>query len=638
MRIHAIDDSGQRRGPVTLSLAASATVNFSSYDLEGGGAGLSGGVGDSTGHWRLELETDLDIEPVAYVRTSDGFLASVHDVIEGASMRWHVVYFNPGSNIDKVSLLRVVNTSGIETEVVIEGRDDAGVSAPGGKVSFTLPAEGARMLSAQDLEGGYSASESAFEFEGSLGDGTGKWQLFVTAGRPVQVMSLLNVKLTGHLANLSTSAIEPDRSPPGFAPVHQPAFDARFVGKRMQFSGDLEYADFVSVGRLIDTDDGGASLFPGTYTYRYGGPDSGVLYVYFDVGVSCPVQVMFDSASTGTITHSCGDEPQETETWQLVEIPATGFAPADQAAFDARVVGKRVLSQHPSYYTDFVSPGRFVENEGTVSYAGRYTYQNTGSNSGRLVLVYDDGDRCTAILTFESATTGTGTYSCTGEPTATTSWRLVDIPSSDAPDLVVESPSVSDSSLDWDETFTLRVTVRNQGDGRSDGTTLRYYSSSDATISAEDREEGTDSVNPLTASGTSTESIELSSGCGLVCRDTSEYLGISSLTRYYGACVDSVSGEGDRRNNCSSGMRVDFSIETGGGGCYVGQLVRSGDSCTYPGTTTEFSVNSSGTGRFLFFSAGRGIRLIDSNINGSLYTFVATNQGGGVWRIDRVGS
>ena len=204
VRIHAIDDSGQRRGPVTLSLAASATVNFSSYDLEGGGAGLSGGVGDSTGHWRLELETDLDIEPVAYVRTSDGFLASVHDVIEGASMRWHVVYFNPGSNIDKVSLLRVVNTSGIETEVVIEGRDDAGVSAPGGKVSFTLPAEGARMLSAQDLEGGYSASESAFEFEGSLGDGTGKWQLFVTAGRPVQVMSLLNVTLTGHLANLST--------------------------------------------------------------------------------------------------------------------------------------------------------------------------------------------------------------------------------------------------------------------------------------------------------------------------------------------------------------------------------------------------------------------------------------------------
>ena len=313
VRIHAIDDSGQRRGPVTLSLAASATVNFSSYDLEGGGAGLSGGVGDSTGHWRLELETDLDIEAMAYVRTSDGFLASVHDVIEGASMRWHVVYFNPGSNIDKVSLLRVVNTSGIETEVVIEGRDDAGVSAPGGEVRFTLPAEGARTLSAQDLEGGYSASESEFEFEGSLGDGEGKWQLFVTVDRPVQVMSLLNVTLTGHLANLSTSTIGRDRSAPGFAPADQAAFDAVFVESVMHFS-DVDSVGFLAGNRFYwYLDEEGGYTFYGSYTYQRTSSDIGTVEVHFDddldvdgkVVSDCRFTMIFLSATGGGYVSIC---------------------------------------------------------------------------------------------------------------------------------------------------------------------------------------------------------------------------------------------------------------------------------------------------------------------------------------------
>ena len=41
------------------------------------------------------------------------------------------------------------------------------------------------------------------------------------------------------------------------------------------------------------------------------------------------------------------------------------FAPADQAAFDDIAVGKRALSDFPNYYTDFISPGRFRETEGS---------------------------------------------------------------------------------------------------------------------------------------------------------------------------------------------------------------------------------------------------------------------------------
>ena len=62
------------------------------------------------------------------------------------------------------------------------------------------------------------------------------------------------------------------------------------------------------------------------------------------------------------------------------------------------------------------------------------------------------------------------------------------------PDLVVASPSVSDDAPVAGETFTLSVTVRNDGDGDSAATTLRYYRSADTTITTSDTEVGTDAV------------------------------------------------------------------------------------------------------------------------------------------------
>ena len=53
------------------------------------------------------------------------------------------------------------------------------------------------------------------------------------------------------------------------------------------------------------------------------------------------------------------------------------------------------------------------------------------------------------------------------------------------PDLLVEAPSVSDIGPAADASFTLSATVRNAGDGESPATTLRYYRSTDATITPE---------------------------------------------------------------------------------------------------------------------------------------------------------
>ena len=72
------------------------------------------------------------------------------------------------------------------------------------------------------------------------------------------------------------------------------------------------------------------------------------------------------------------------------------------------------------------------------------------------------------------------------------------------------------------------------------------------------------------------------------------------------------------------------------GDCYAGLLVGIGESCTYPGTTDEFSVNARGRGSFLGRLAGIRIRINNETINGRLYDFEASHQGDGVWRIDRV--
>ena len=60
--------------------------------------------------------------------------------------------------------------------------------------------------------------------------------------------------------------------------------------------------------------------------------------------------------------------------------------------------------------------------------------------------------------------------------------------------------------------------------------------------------------------------------------------------------------------------------------CTTGLVVESGESCTYPDTTVEFSVDSSGGGRFLIFTSGSSIELKDADINGVIYNFVAKAQ------------
>ena len=173
------------------------------------------------------------------------------------------------------------------------------------------------------------------------------------------------------------------------------------------------------------------------------------------------------------------------------------------------------------------------------------TYGSILDGSGSVLAIDDEGGEGSNFLVVASVSSDTYYIEVRGyESSAIGDYTLhVDGGFSD---LVIESPSASDSTLAFRQPFTLQVTVRNQGAFPSDATTLSYYRSTDATISPSDVQVGSDDVSLLFASDASVLSISL-----IAPEDAGTY--------YYGACVQSVVGESNTKNNCSDAVRMTVS-------------------------------------------------------------------------------
>ena len=116
-----------------------------------------------------------------------------------------------------------------------------------------------------------------------------------------------------------------------------------------------------------------------------------------------------------------------------------------------------------------------------------------------------------------------------------------------APDLTVDAPTVNDSTLDTGDSFTLSVTVRNQGNASSGSAKLSFQRS----LNGSSFERGhkivaVTSMDGLIVSGNTLESAELTAPS-------------SPGTYYYRVCVFDVSDESLTANNCSSAVTVTVS-------------------------------------------------------------------------------
>src|SRR3546814_2034594 len=113
-------------GVITLTLNPYESRQFNSQDIEFGNTakGLEGSLGTGSGNWTLVIRTDLDIEPLAYIRTPDGFLTAMHDRVSGDGVDWLVPIFNPAQNPNQLSRLRVINPNLQAVDIQIQGRED----------------------------------------------------------------------------------------------------------------------------------------------------------------------------------------------------------------------------------------------------------------------------------------------------------------------------------------------------------------------------------------------------------------------------------------------------------------------------------------------------------------------------------
>ena len=130
-------------------------------------------------------------------------------------------------------------------------------------------------------------------------------------------------------------------------------------------------------------------------------------------------------------------------------------------------------------------------------------------------------------------------------------------------DLVVDTPTVNKSTLAPGESFTLTATVRNAGLGNSGAAMLRYYRSTDSTISNDsttgsvDTEVGTADTIPILSGYNTVDQIYRNTNTQAVELTAPSEPG----TYYYGACVNVISNfyESNTGNNCSAAVTITVS-------------------------------------------------------------------------------
>jgi hypothetical protein len=213
---------------------------------------LTGSSGPGTGDWRLELRSALDLEAIAYVQTTDGYLETVHEVASiDATGSHYVPIFTPASNLEQKSLLRLVNLGDEATIARVTGVDDRGES-PGETVQVEVPAGASVTLDTAELETGGA------DIQGALGDGEGWWRLWVAGDGQLAVLNLLE-STEGYLSNLSSvAAAELERGGVHHVPLFLSASDpfrrhgfARVIN-RSDRAGDVRIQPFDALGRQYE--------------------------------------------------------------------------------------------------------------------------------------------------------------------------------------------------------------------------------------------------------------------------------------------------------------------------------------------------------------------------------------------------
>ena len=150
--IFATDDHGTFYEPILISLGEKSALQFDSSDLEQGNLdkGLRAGTGPGRGAWILELSTTVDIEVLAFLKSSQGVMTPIHDdLLINEDDRWFLHSdVRQGSKLG--NFLRIVNRNPDVAKVVISHVGTTGELEE--QVTLEIPGFNARSFSTGELE------------------------------------------------------------------------------------------------------------------------------------------------------------------------------------------------------------------------------------------------------------------------------------------------------------------------------------------------------------------------------------------------------------------------------------------------------------------------------------------------------
>ena len=576
MSVRGVDDAGRAGGPVTAELGAWEARSYAASELESGSAaGLSGSLGDGEGKWRLTLSADRGSAYATNLLLDGSVLSSVPRGMSRGSGASHRVPLFPSASdgAGRHGMVRVVNRSAASAEVGIDAFDATDRAYE--RMRLSLGGHSSEQFDSTDLEQGNAEKG----LEGSTGSGEGDWWLELASESDIEVLSYVDMA-TGPLSAMRcASGVETETGMRYEAVLLSGAaselrlLNASGEAVEMRVSGtddagapggavELTLAPWVSrtlTRETLEEGDAGLSsaLGAGTGSWRLTLETDGeidVLSLVRGLGgklsdvsrrgrpAGAPPRTEVIDATRPTASRS------EPDLWVAASASEAELSPGE--AFDLRAtVGNRGRAGASAttlrYYR---SPdGTITMSDAEVGTDAVEALAASGSSAGSIMLTapstpgrYYYG-ACVDAVSDESDSTNNCSPSVrvdVEEPPAPE-----DVEEPPAPDLTVTT-TLSESGLPPGDRFTLTAQVRNRGGAGAQATTLRYYRSTDVTITAGDTEVGTDPVDALAASGTSAESIALTAPS-------------TSGTYYYGACVDAVQGESDASNNCSSPVKLD---------------------------------------------------------------------------------
>ena len=186
--IRGTDDRGMPgEGEVSVSLHAGTAKEFSAAELESGGAGLSGRLGDGSGKWRLEVVSEQAIVAMSLLESPTDHLTNLSTVPVQPADGVHLVPLFPraGDASGRQGFVRAINRSDTDGEIRIQAYEDT--ERDYDAVTLAIGPGEAAHFNSHDLEQGNDDKG----LSGGIGAGEGDWLLELTSDLDIEVLSYI---------------------------------------------------------------------------------------------------------------------------------------------------------------------------------------------------------------------------------------------------------------------------------------------------------------------------------------------------------------------------------------------------------------------------------------------------------------